>query len=189
MIERPFLYACHLDAAALAAALARFEAHFRYLYLESETTVELLDYDPAHLDGATWSVGRAFGPALEVRWQPAGGGLDLLLLTEADIHVPESWHALTEETAGVPVPDAWDRPSQIMLWGTHIDHLQHPHRLAGEEGQAWIETRIPRPLAYPVPGRPRNVRARVIVYRCRGRPLLTRLADLEGEDREPQPLW
>jgi hypothetical protein len=107
-------------------------------------------------------------------------------LTEGDTQPVDGWRTLEDENLQ---SDAADPPTQVLLWGTHISQLAYPHHLAGEEGDAWIETRIPRPLKYPVEGAPRQVKANVIVYRNQGRPVLTRLVSLEGEKDEPRPLW
>jgi hypothetical protein len=188
MSEHPRLYQRHAPADGLKEAVEALHKAFRleYLYFESEATIELVTYrapDPA------WTHGRAFGPKLEVRWQRAGDGFDLLLLTETDLRLPAGWLAITQNGGLLPYPDAADPPGQVMLWGTHIGQLEQPHRLAGGEGDAWIETRIPRPLRYPVQGAPKWVRARVIVYRCQGRPVLTRLVSLEGGSNVPEPIW
>jgi len=194
--ERPHLYHRFVAPEELAATLEALRATYvlDYLYWESEATIELTAYrtpDPA------WSHGRAFGPSLEVRWQRTGEGFEMLLLTERPLPLPQGWQPLPEATAGgqgeadtpFPYPDSVDSPAQVLLWGTHIRHLQHPHRLAGGEGDVWIETRIPRPLRYPVRGAPPWVKARVITYRYRGRPVLTRLVSLEGEKHEPETSW
>jgi hypothetical protein len=186
MSERPRLYQRRVPSTILRDAVEVFRDDVDYLYLESETTIELIDYqtpDPI------WTHGRAFGPKLEVRWQQAGDCFDLLLLTEADIQLPKGWQAVPQNDKVLPHPDSADPPGQILLWGTHVSRLERPHHLAGGEGNVWIETRIPRPLKYPVSGAPPRVCARVIVYRYQGRPVLTRLVCLEGEENEPQPLW
>lgn len=183
MNGRPYLYQCRVPADKLAETIDTFKQHLVYLYLESETDVELLAYtrpEPA------WSYGRAFGPELEIRWQPAGRGFELLLLTETERTWPAPWRALPD---GPSQPDS-AAPGQVLLWGDHVSRLQHPHRLAGSQTQAWVETRIPRALRYPLTGTARWVKARVVVYRCQERPVLTRLAGLEGvEDNEIKPLW
>jgi hypothetical protein len=182
--DAPHLYQRRVSPDALANVVDALEREVEYLYLESETTIDLVRY-PHALD-STWTHGRAFGPRLEVRWQKAGDEFDLLLLTEAELETLDGWQAVERDGPVVPFPDSADPPGQVMLWGTHVSHLQQPHRLAGGKTNAWIETRIPRALEYPIPGTPRWVKARVIVYRLRGQPVLTRLAGLEGEQDEPQ---
>lgn len=181
----PHLYQRRVAPGDLAAAVDAFEEDLRYLYFESEAEIELVAYASPQ---PAWTHGRAFGPRLEVRWQRAGDGFDLLLLTEADGACPAGWEPLPAGSPAAPCPDSADPEGQVLLWGTHIGHLERPHRLAGGSEQAWIETRIPRALRYPVDGAPRWVRARTIVYRCQGQPVLTRLVCLEGEDHEPRPL-
>ncbi|MGD9101344.1 MAG: hypothetical protein PVF45_12765 [Anaerolineae bacterium] len=186
MSECPRLYHRRVPSAKLAAALEAFEDDFEYLYFESEATIELLAYRPPD---PAWTHGRAFGPRLEVRWQRAGDRFDLLLLTETAISLPPGWEAISQGDDFIPHPDSADTSAHVMLWGTHVSQLEQPHHLAGGEGDVWIETRIPRPLRYPVPGSPKWVRARAVVYRCQGRPVLTRLASLEGGSHVPEPIW
>ncbi len=186
MNRRPHLYYHQVSAAQLPQMLDDLKSHLSYLYWESESAIELVEYQTVD---AAWSHGRAFGPELEVRWQAAGNGFDLLLLTESDLTLPEGWRSVEADDA-LPIPDTADPQGYAMLWGTHLSQLQRPHRLAGEDGDAWIETRIPRMLRYPVNGKPKWVRAQVIVYRSAGRPVLTRLAGLEGVYENEQPaLW
>jgi hypothetical protein len=183
MSEELRLYRRHVTADGLEEAVGAFKDKLKYLYFESEATIELMDYRPPE---PAWTHGRAFGPELEVRWQRVRDGFELLLLSE-QLPQPPGWEPVA---GGTPLPpDSADPPGQVLLWGTHISQLQQPHHLAGGQGDAWIETRIPRPLEYPVSGAPRWVKARVVVYRCQGRPVLTRLVSLEGEKDEPQPLW
>ena len=184
MSETPYLYCCHKPADELAATVEAFRDRLQYLYFESESAIELLPY---RSPDASWSHGRAFGAELEVRWDRAKDGFDLLLLTEKPWPSLPGWEPLPG-SGHVPIPDS-AAPGQILLWGTHISALEHPHRLAGDTGNASIETRIPRPLAYPLSATSRRVRARVMVYRCRERPILTRLVAVEGDDDEPAVLW
>lgn len=182
MSERPSLYCRRVAPGELAAALKVFESSLRYLYFESETTIDLLAYRPPD---PAWTHGRAFGAEMEVRWQRVGASFDLLLMTERELPLPDGWVGL-EDASQLPCPDSADPPGQILLWGTHISHLDTSHYLASKGGNAWIETRIPRSLHYPLDGTPRWVKANVIVYRCQGRPVLTRMVGLEGEEYDEQ---
>lgn len=186
MSERPRLYSRHVSTDQLVATVEAFKDQLKYLYSESEATIDLAAY---HAPDPMWTHGRAFGSQLEVRWQQVRTGFDLLLLAETDL-AAEGWQVVSENQDTLAVPDAIDPPSQVVLWGTHLSRLRYPHRLAGRQGNAWIETRIPRPLEYPVPDQPQWVKARIIVYRCQGRPVLTRLVGLEGEEDYERPaLW
>lgn len=176
MSGRPFLYFRSVPGGELAAALAPFAGQLRYQYVESDATIDLGPF--AEVD-ATSLHGRVFGPVLEIRWQRTGATYDLLLLTETALPVPGPWQDLAQDGT-LPQPDAVDLEEQVLLWGTHVSQLKRPHRLAGDTDDAWVETRIPRALQYPVDAAP-WVKARVAVYRYRGRPILTRLVDLEGE--------
>lgn len=185
MSPRPYLYYRLAPAHELAAAVDTFKDELSYLYLESEATIELMAYtrpDP------NWTHGRAFGKTLEVRWQSVSQGFELLLLTEVE-RQPPGWEAVSAATAGLAALPDEVTSGQTLLWGTHLRCLQQPHHLAGGKGEAWIETRLPRPLRYPLSGSPCHVKARVMIYSCQGRSILTRLVSLEGEDDEPQPLW
>jgi hypothetical protein len=183
MSGRAFLYFRSVPADELAAALAPFADRLRYQYVESDATIELGIFTAAD---PTWLHGRGFGPTLEIRWQRSGTSFDLLLLTESALAVPPGWEDLAQDRA-LPQPDAVALEEQVLLWGTHVSRLSRPHRLAGDTDSAWVETRIPRALRYPVDTAP-WVKARVAVYRYRGRPVLTRLVDLEGEYDGTPPL-
>lgn len=179
---RPYLFQCHVPPEALSGAVEAFKGRLTYLYFESESTIDLQAYRPPD---PSWTHGRAFGPELEVRWDKTAEGFDLLLLTEMELEPSAGWERVT---APLPVPDV-AVSSQIVLWGTHVSKLRYPHRLAGGTDSAWIETRIPRPLDYPVAGTPTRVRASVMVYQSQGKPLLTRLVAVEGDEDEPETLW
>ena len=173
-----YLYQCQVPKDKLQAVVDVFAAELDYLYMESEATIELTTYA---LPSPTWLHGRAFGATLEIRWESVGEAFDLLLLTEIDREIPAGWALISDNLSS--------ETSQILLWGTHIDHLEKSHHLAGEANDAWIETRLPRPLNYPVSGAPRWVKANVVIYHRHHQPVLTRLVSLEGETHEPQPLW
>lgn len=178
MAQTARLYQRRAATDALPAAVDALAAALDYLYFEAEETIELIPYAPPD---PVWLHGRAFGPTLEVRWDQVDEGFELFLLTETTPDLPAEWTLVSDAFVG--------QSSQILLWGTHIDYLEQPHHLAGETGRAWIETRLPRPLDYPVSGGPRWVKANVVIYYRHSRPVVTRLATLEGETNEPQPLW
>ncbi|MBN2390314.1 MAG: hypothetical protein JXR84_06310 [Anaerolineae bacterium] len=187
----PVLYVC--CAASYPALLALLETLAQnkqtapsYVYFESEAAIEMLPYQ---LPAPDWTHGRAFGAQCEVRWDKQDTGYELLLLTESALTLPEPWRCVTA-AEGVPLPDK-AVADQMLLWGTHISRLKYPHHLAEGEGNAWIETRIPRPLRYPVDDAPppEQVKARVMRYYCRERLLLTRMIAVEGEYDGPQILW
>ena len=180
MCEPPCIYRRNVASfAEVVDILEIYADRLAWLYTESEAGVELTTYHPPE---AGWMHGRAFGPKLEIRWEQTAVGFDLLLLTEIELK-PTGWHPLPGSNALETVE------STILLWGTHISHLEYPHRLAGQNGETWIETRLPRPLKYPVAGSPRWVKAGVVIYRRAECPLLTRLASVEGGEDEPPVLW
>ncbi|RME69894.1 MAG: hypothetical protein D6784_17630 [Chloroflexi bacterium] len=180
MAEQPCIYRREVPSlAGVAEILQTYADRLAWLYTESEAGVELTAYRSPE---AGLTHGRAFGPKLEIRWEQTASGFDLLLLTEIPLN-PAGWQVLLD-------PGSLEaEESTILLWGTHIRHLEHPHYLAGKTGEAWIETRLPRPLKYPVAGSPRWVKAGVVIYRQAGRPILTRLAGVEGGEDEPSVLW
>jgi len=136
---------------------------------------------------ARWTHGRAFGEALEVRWsRQRDGTVELLMLTERDIDA-EQWEpvAVAEDDGASLTVDAVEE-SSVLLAGTHRRRLKSAHRKSGEETpHQWIETRIPRPLVYPLPEKPhpeRWAQVKVLVYRAQGRPVLMRMVDMEATD-------
>jgi hypothetical protein len=128
----------------------------------------------------SWIQGRAFGKALEVRWTQIKDGCELQVLTEAELALTGwaliPWNELHGHTADVEAES-----TQMLLWGTHRRDLPSTHRLQNAEAIAdeWIETRIPRPLHYPVADGPKHVALRAMIYRVGGQPVLTRLVAVE----------
>lgn len=171
----PQLFSCRMPVNSLQGILNTFQARLKYLYLESEATIDLIAYAPFQ---SSWTHGRAFGEDMELRWDRDEQFYDLLLLTESSLSLTSEWQPVAVDLSV--------EPGQVLLWGTHVSHLDQHHRLAETEGNAWIETRIPRALTYPVAGSPRWVKANVIIYRQQGQPCLTRLVSLEGEEHEPR---
>ncbi|MGQ9626630.1 MAG: hypothetical protein ACUVV0_06970 [Anaerolineae bacterium] len=130
-------------AADLAATLAPFDGELKYAYVESMAEAELVRYGEWGDYGlAFWTLGRAFGPELEIRWEREGGDYNLLLLSEKEDFAPEGWRKVEEAEV--------DEERKIFLWGTYR-----------QRERKWIETRIPRPLRYPVEGN-----GRVCILAC-----------------------
>jgi hypothetical protein len=83
-----------------------------------------------------WQEGRAFGLAVEIRWQQIEKGLyNLMLLSEVQRELGADW---SRQQCRVRDRGYDDKPLQIYLWGTWQPEMN-----------AWIEVRIPRILPYP----------------------------------------
>jgi hypothetical protein len=83
-----------------------------------------------------WPEGRAFGLAVEIRWQQTEKGLyNLMLLSEVQRELGEDWSRQQFQVHDQG-PDG--KPLRIYLWGTWQPKMN-----------AWIEVRIPRILPYP----------------------------------------
>jgi len=83
-----------------------------------------------------WPEGRAFGLAVEIRWQQIEKGLyNLMLLSEIQWELGDDW---SKQQCQVRDRGYDGKPLQIYLWGTWQPAMN-----------AWIEVRIPRMLPYP----------------------------------------
>ena len=97
--------------------------------------LEFKQVDASWLEGlpaGLWPQGRVFGPNAEIRWWMTDeGNFDVLILSETCLEFSdEGWNEQQME-----VSDEYG----LYLWG---------ERKPGDP--YWIETRIPRPLHYPV---------------------------------------
>lgn len=112
------------------------------------------------------STGHLFGGRFEARWQRThADSFDLQLCSEGDFEPEQALTALTFEATD----------TTILLWGTHVSGLKNTHRLVDMEGEdIWVETRIPRPLRYPVEGSPFRVQIRAVGYSREGVLITTR---------------
>jgi hypothetical protein len=186
----PQLTTATLDESALRQALSSHATQLTTIYLESETRVvlaPLADYlgPKITLPPVRWLTGRAFGPALEIRWR-LDGAADLFnatALTETPIG-PEGWQASPWNA----VLDATTRHREVLLVGINSIALPPDHPLFNvqPQGGLWIDTRTPRPLNYLAP----NPKAQRLVLKCvdylsRGLVVITRLCALAAYD-EPK---
>ncbi len=181
MSEQPQVYHRRAAADEWVDVVDGFKDKVRFIYAEEPADLHLINY---HRPQASWTHGRAFGPTLEVRWSHRRDGqVDLLLLTEGE-PCPQGWESTPVAEDEGPLDVDMAEESTVLLVGTHRRHLASSHRKAGQDvPHEWIETRIPRPLVYPLPETPepaRWVQLRVKVYRAAGRPVLTRMLDVEG---------
>lgn len=185
MNEQPRVYHRLVTADAWVDVVDGFRDKVAFIYAEEPADLYLTNYRRPQ---ANWTHGRAFGQALEVRWSRRyDGQMDILLLTESE-PCPEGWTSVPVAEDEGPLEVDVAEESTVMLVGMHRCHLASTHRKAGQDvPHEWIETRIPRPLVYPLDETPepeRWVRLRVMVYRAAGRPVLTRMVDVEGTSDE-----
>jgi hypothetical protein len=165
----------------LRQTVLAYSADLRFIYLESETRVVLApiaDFigPKITLPPVRWLTGRAFGPALEIRWRLEGDQFETTALSESAAG-PTDW----QDSAWNRLLDPAARPRDVLLAGVNSIALPPDHTLynAQPQGGLWVETHIPRPLYYPAP----DPRAQRIVMRCmdylsRGLVVITRLCDL-----------
>jgi hypothetical protein len=116
--------------------------------------------------------GRAFGPALEARWSPAGADWDVQVLSETPQALGPGW---------AETPLNADAPHTVTLWGRHWQAQSGAAAEGAALPEGWVQAEIPADLRYPVAGsaaRPLVV-ARAITYRRDGLPQLTRFLSLE----------
>ncbi len=102
---------------------------------EQIDNLEFEQVDASWLEGlpaGLWPQGRVFGPNAEVRWWMTDeGNFDVLILSETRLEFSgKGWNEQQMEVSG---------EYGLYLWG---------ERKPGDP--YWIETRIPRPLRYPV---------------------------------------
>ncbi|MEP7289688.1 MAG: hypothetical protein ABI947_28385 [Chloroflexota bacterium] len=177
----PRVLTASLNEADLRQTLTEFKANLTTIYLESETRVVLVPITDflgpkITLPPVRWLVGRAFGPALEIRWHSEGNQFETATLTENNSG-PADWQA----SLWNPKLDPITRPRDVLLVGTNTTSLPPEHILynAQPQGGLWIDTRFPHPLNYPVA----DLQAQRVVLRCidylsRGLVVLTRLCTL-----------
>jgi hypothetical protein len=181
----PRLVTASLDEFRLRQTLSAWTADLRYIYLESETRIvlaPLADFigPKITLPPVRWLAGRAFGPALEIRWRMEGDQFEATALAESSIG-PTGW----QDSPWNRLLDPATRPRDVLLAGVNSTALPADHILynAQPQGGLWVETSIPRPLYYPAPDRKaRRVVLRCIDYLSRGLVVLTRLSDLAAYD-------
>ena len=179
MSEQPHIYYRQVKREALPVLVDSFADQLTHLFFESAPTMDLQPYvtpDP------NWLRGRAFGPEMEVRWRRIDEGYDVHLLTEVAQEL-DGWEEIhLGGEAGMKTSD-----TSILLWGTHRQYLPSTHIQAGEEDEVrheWIETRIPRPLCYPVAEVAPFVKAMAVNYVVDGKVVLTRLKELRPTQGE-----
>ncbi len=181
MDGQPQVYHRRVAADAWVNVVDGLKDKFKFVYAEEPADLHLTEYVRPR---PNWTHGRAFGTTLEVRWsRRCDGQVDLLLLTESEPR-PQGWTSIPVAEDEGPLEIDAAEEGTVMLVGVHRRHLASTHRKAGQDvPHEWIETRIPRSLVYPLPeaSEPeRWAQLRVVVYRVAGRPVLTRMVDVEG---------
>ena len=181
----PRLLTAALDEPALRRTLSDSGAALTTIYLESETRIVLAALSnflgpKITLPPVRWLTGRAFGPALEIRWRLDGEQFEVTALTESDAG-PKGW----AESPWNPLLDPATRPRDVLLVGVNSLALPPDHVLynAQPQGGLWVDTHIPKPLYYPAS----DPKARRVVLHCmdylsRGLVVLTRLCSLASYD-------
>ena len=177
----PHVVMSTLDESTLRRTLGEFSAALTTIYLESETRVvlaPLTDFLGPRilLPPVRWLTGRAFGPTLEIRWHLDGDQFAAVALTENG-PLPENW----QDSPWNKLLDPDTRPRDVLLVGVNSIALPRDHALynAQPQGGLWIDTRIARPLNYPVSDpKARRVVLRCVDYLSHGLVVLTRLCAL-----------
>lgn len=130
------------------------------------------------VDAATpsaYTTGRAFGPTVEVRWHTVPhNAFSVQILAEQPVYLD----------GFVEVPRSFDpapsEPYHILLFGTLARDLKDEHYWGASADRVWIETRIPRPLQYPVDDAYHQVGVLVHDYCMNGMTIATRWLELQG---------
>jgi hypothetical protein len=88
-----------------------------------------------------YAIGRIFNENFEIRWQRLPySGISIQLLCEDEKYLQDKFTLVEEFDTNA---------DRIFLWGTHTKHLKNKHDFMVQD-DVWIETRIPRPLEYPL---------------------------------------
>lgn len=149
--------------------------------LSGESFTAVIHHSPSRirfeqaLPAALLPSGQAFGPAVEIRWQPAvAGGWELLLISESPRPTLKQagWQEMEMDV---------DDQETIILWGQHWTSLEG----ADEDNEAlqgwgWIQAQIEADLHYPVGGSDNKpiVKVKAKTYRQQGVARLTRFVDV-----------
>jgi hypothetical protein len=181
----PRLLTASLDEPALRQTLSDAGPALTTIYLESETRIVLTALSnflgpKITLPPVRWLTGRAFGPALEIRWRLDGDQFETTALTESEVG-PKGWQESGWNTLLDPVP----RPRDVLLVGVNSTALPPDHVLynAQPQGGLWIDIHIPRPLYYSAPDpKARRVVLHCLDYLSRGLVVITRLCSLASYD-------
>ncbi len=157
---KPHVYHRRVPIEDFPAVVDDLAEGLKFVLFESTSQAEIVAYRKPDL---RWLRGRAFGEDKEVRWQQQDESCDLHLLTESDENEMEleGWDELVDLKL-----DEFE-PTDILLWGTW-----------NKDKGAWIETRIPRPLNYPLEDKPPHVQISALNYKQGGVTVLTRLRGL-----------
>lgn len=106
-----------------------------------------------------YSIGRIFNENFELRWQRSPyHRVSIQMLCEDKKYSQDNFIAVEEF-------DTDKNTAHIFLWGTYTEHLQNKHEFMVQK-PAWFETRIPRPLEYPLrdEDKPAHVQLKTLHY-------------------------
>jgi hypothetical protein len=167
-----------LDEGTLRKTLAEYKNDLVTIYLESETRVvlaPLADFlgPRITLPPVRWTIGRAFGTKLEIRWQSDGIQFETAALTESSLG-PSDWQP------GILKLDAETRSRDVLMAGVNNINLppHHPLYNVQSDGKLWIAEHLPYPLRYPVSDpKAERVVLCCVDYLYRGLVVLTRMRE------------
>lgn len=148
----------------------------RWAYLERETgeqCVQLTSIDAAV--PSDYTSGRAFSMDYELRWQAVGSDAFSLQLFSEQPANREDFVELPYDFDSVQ-----PAPYSMLLMGTLAETLKEEHYWSGSRDLIWIETRVPRPLEYPMGEPVRQVSVLARDYCVNGIVVATRWLDLQG---------
>src|SRR5260221_6218919 len=178
----PRIVTAMLDEADLRRTLNESRGELTTIYLESETRIVLAPLGDflgpkISLPPVPWLTGRAFGPKLEIRWNMDENRFEAAALSESG-NLPNGW----QDSPWNSLLDQETRQRDVLLVGVNSIELPQDHTLyrAKPEGGLWIETRIPKPLYYPVDdAKAKRVMLRCVDYLSRGLVVLSRLTGFD----------
>src|SRR5258708_5896545 len=126
----PQISVATLDEAALRQTLTALPGKpLTTIYLESETRIVLIGIEDflgpkITLPPVRWSVGRAFGPTLEICWRLDGDLFEVMALTENAALKPPAW----KDSPWMSRLDSATRPRNVLLAGVNSIALPPTHK-------------------------------------------------------------
>lgn len=127
-----------------------------------------------------WGLGWIFNKAFELRWQKVSDEFRIIYTGERE-HTPP---ALTQKGVEINLNDYKTTVKKYLLWGKRLQN--HGEYGIQSTKPVYFETKIPRPLAYPVTGKEERVCLKVLEFISSrtSLPVHFRYLDLEP-DRQP----
>lgn len=136
------------DSAETLVELAKLMPQGCIVYAERESGVFLEKFDLETMlnDLPDFTYGKIFHEKVELRWQYLENQVyEIQVLTET----PDEVRTLLNYKQLARLSFDAEK-HKVLLWGTHVQHLEDDHDLKTSNEDVWIETRIPRGLSYPV---------------------------------------